>query len=226
MTTETQVVNDADIEAHFSIADSRIHEGHVVFEEPIYSYTDKFGDLDFAELERLFRERGLNTHFLAVPADLVEQLEPNELKVVDVNHLQTDNVHVLRPYVALPYADFESLKKAAVVYGIATSDELFDQEINLKHLKHAGVIVDFLPRVYIPDLPPSKVDLVPYLMQDALPTTVMGHPILFKDPGSVLKVKQVKHSLLAAVKSDGLKPDKTAPRRLQRVYQPRIVNKG
>src|SRR5882762_7173893 len=47
-------------------------------------YQRKFGNLNFAALEQIFRQHGYNTYFLAVPTKTIEFTNPHVM-VVDVN---------------------------------------------------------------------------------------------------------------------------------------------
>jgi hypothetical protein len=100
-------------------------------------YIDKFGPLNFAVLEKIFRDNDFTTYHLAIPARLVEPSNPHII-VADYNDMFLEGKITPRPFVAITYSGLEDVRQAARSHGFA-----YNPERNLKQLVHAG---GYVPR--------------------------------------------------------------------------------
>src|SRR6185369_8787578 len=134
----------AAIADHFREADQQqIGDNEGAFKGILRTYRKKFGDVNIAALEQIFRDNNFNTHFLAVPSDLVKALLPIQ-RVVDVNDmLERRPAPRSKPFAFVVYPSLALLKLSAAHGGIN-----YDPEVNMEQLRNAGMITDqtFGPR--------------------------------------------------------------------------------
>ncbi len=103
------------------------------FTRALHKYLKEFGPVNFAVLETVFRDNNFSTHFLAVPARMVEISNPY-IQVVDMYDMVINKKVTLKPFVAVRYTGLQGVQSAARGHGLA-----YNQERNLMHLHNAGV---------------------------------------------------------------------------------------
>lgn len=126
----------AAIADYFRVADTGYALDSKAFDLSIMGgYQERFGDLNFAVLETIFREMDFFTYHLAIPTEVVASKKP-ELIAVNVNQ-QLRGAYVEMPFAAMRFPTKDGMLRAASSMGI-----IYDKKQNLKNLGLAGVLVE------------------------------------------------------------------------------------
>jgi hypothetical protein len=121
---------------HFRAADLLYPTDPHALDNFYTAYIRKFGHINFAMLERIFRENNFNTHFLAVPTHIIVERSSHGMIIADANDIVLKQKITPRPFAALTFSSREGLDQFAKNYGV-----IYNPQLNLQRLHISGCYV-------------------------------------------------------------------------------------